>query len=138
MTIEKEYEEVFKKIETSIIYYYKEHPDLIDSEVYTAIEWLIKYYTAESQGRTSGYSTPKGTSGELAEKVKATCEVILGKPSAEKEKMLDIKKMLGFKQKVVSPSEMSDCLKRIKSSIKFWTKQNGRQGYLNYVKKFIR
>ena len=33
--------------------------------------------------------------------------------------------------------DIIDCLKRIQSSIKLWTKKNGRKGYLEYISKFI-
>ncbi len=37
----------------------------------------------------------------------------------------------------LEPSEIVACLKRIQSSVKFWTKKPGRQGYLNFVGKFL-
>jgi hypothetical protein len=33
--------------------------------------------------------------------------------------------------------EMVDCLKRIRKSIKKWTKWGGRKGYLTYVDEFF-
>ena len=136
MVFEEEYEDVMKNIETIIIGFYKQNSELIDSEVDTALDWLVKYYGAESQGKTSGYSKPKAISGELAENVKAICEVLLGQSSLkENEKLSAFKKL---KIRTVNSTEITDCLKRLKSSVKFWTKRKGRQGYLNYVKSFIR
>ena len=37
----------------------------------------------------------------------------------------------------LKPSEIVACLKKIQSSVKFWTKKHGRQGYLNFATKFI-
>ena len=34
-------------------------------------------------------------------------------------------------------SEIVACLKRIKSSVKLWTKKGGRQGYLNFIQQHI-
>jgi hypothetical protein len=34
-------------------------------------------------------------------------------------------------------TDIIDCLKRIQSSIKFWTQKGGRQGYLNFVQNFF-
>jgi hypothetical protein len=36
-----------------------------------------------------------------------------------------------------TPAEITECLKRILTSVKFWNKKNGRQGYLEYVAKFF-
>jgi hypothetical protein len=36
-----------------------------------------------------------------------------------------------------TPQELIDCLKRIQSSVKFWNNQSGRQGYLNYISRFV-
>ena len=95
MVFEKEYEDVLKNIETIIIGFYKQNPELIDSEVDASLDWLIKYYRAVSQGRSGGYSTLKGISAELAENVKAICEVLLGQCSLkESEKLTDIETKL--------------------------------------------
>ena len=136
MVFEEEYEDVLKNIETIIIGFYKQNSELIDSEVDTALDWLIKYYRAVSQGRSGGYSTLKGISAELAENLQAICEVLLGQSSLkENEKLTAFKKL---KIRTVNSTEIIECLKRLKSSVKFWTKRKGRQGYLNYVKSFIR
>jgi hypothetical protein len=136
MVFEEEYEDVLKNIETIIIGFYKQNPELIDSEVDAALDWLIKYYRAVSQGRSGRYSTLKGIPAELAENLQAICEVLLGQSSLkENEKLTAFKKL---KIRIVNPTEIADCLKRLKSSVKFWTKRKGRQGYLNYVKSFIR
>ena len=136
MVFEKEYEDVLENIETIIIGFYKQNPELIDSEVDTALDWLIKYYRAVSQSRSGGYSTLKGISAELAENVKAICEVLLGQSSLKESEKLTAFKQL--KIRTVNFTEIIECLKRLKSSVKFWTKRGGRQGYLNYVKSFIR
>ncbi len=60
MNVEEEYQDVLQNLEEAIIAYYRENPELIDSEVETAISWLIKVYSAESQGKTTGYRQPKG------------------------------------------------------------------------------
>lgn len=39
--------------------------------------------------------------------------------------------------KPITLDEIVACLKRIRKSIQFWTKEGGRQGYLNYVNGFI-
>jgi hypothetical protein len=38
----------------------------------------------------------------------------------------------------LTAAELVLCLKRIRKSIDFWTKEGGRQGYLNYVSEYVR
>ena len=132
MSFEEDYEDVLQNLEASIIFFWENNPDLIDAEVETALDWLIRLYTAESQGRS--FSRPlRGISRKVADSVKQMCEVRLGRSQlTEKEgkAILDIGNM--------TVDEIVKCLKRIKSSVNFWTKENGRQGYLNYVRQFIK
>jgi hypothetical protein len=37
----------------------------------------------------------------------------------------------------VSAEDMLACFKRLQSSLKLWTKEGGRQGYLNYISRFV-
>ncbi len=133
MSIEKEYEDVLKNLEGEIVSFYRERSDLIDSEVENAIDWLIKIYNAEAQGKTSSYRQPRGTSGQVAEAVKMMCEWRLGREKLKTKEGNPVD--LGIKS--LNPSEIVACLKRIKSSIKMWTKKGGRQGYLDFVSQFF-
>jgi len=38
----------------------------------------------------------------------------------------------------ISIDEIIACLQRIRKSIRLWTKQGGRQGYLEFVEPFVR
>ncbi len=33
--------------------------------------------------------------------------------------------------------EILACLKRVRKSVNYWTKESGRQGYLNFVTQFV-
>ena len=54
MSVEEKYEDVLQNLESAPVGYYRENPELIDAEVETAISWLVKLYSAEAQGKTSG------------------------------------------------------------------------------------
>ena len=62
----------------------------------------------------------------VATAVKDICEMRLGR-GANADELIEPK----------TAQNIVDCLKRIQSSIKFWTKKSGRKGYLEYVSKFI-
>jgi len=42
-----------------------------------------------------------------------------------------------YEIKPITVNELLDCLKRIKKSVQFWTKEGGRQGYLVYISNFM-
>jgi hypothetical protein len=133
MSVEEEYEDVLHNLESAIVMYYRNHPDLIDAEVETALDWLIKLYSAQAQGKNSSACPMKGISGEVAEEVKRICEWRLGRESLE----VTDEKGNPLEMESLKPSEIVACLKRIKSSIKLWTKKGGRQGYLDFVQEYI-
>jgi hypothetical protein len=124
MTIETEYQEILQNIELEIITYYRQEPELIDLEVLTGIEWVTRLYHGEAQGKTLSPRPISGLSAEVANRVKDKCDIL---------KQLSIDGAIATS---ASPAEITDCLKRIQSSIKLWNKQ-GRQGYLKYIAQFF-
>ncbi|MEA5567513.1 hypothetical protein [Anabaena sp. UHCC 0399] len=133
MSVEDKHLDVLQNIEFVIMQVYQERPDLIDAEVMTAIESLIRVYSAEAQGR-SGASRPiRGISAQVTEQVKAICELRLGRTSISGNAIQPLDEQMTPK----TVTEIVDCLKRIQSSIKLWTNKGGRQGYLNFIKQFF-
>jgi hypothetical protein len=132
MTVETEHQDVLQNLEFAIISVYRQTPDLIDAEVLTAIDSLIWTYSAEAQGKSIGSRPIRGLSKEVADAVKEMCEVRLGRSA-----WVDSEGNSLEGPPAISLDILVDCLKRIQSSIKFWTKKHGRQGYLDYVQQFI-
>lgn len=132
MAVEEEHQDVLQNLEFAIIDVYRETPDLIDAEVLTAIESLIRTYGAEAQGKSIGSRPLRGISKEVAEAVREMCEFRLGRANPTDPEGNAVET-----PPPISLEVLVDCLKRIQSSIKFWTKERGRQGYLNYVQQFI-
>ena len=126
MGVEDQHLDVLQNIEFAIMQVYESTPDLIDTEVLKAIEAVTRIYSAEAQGRSGSALTVRGISAEVAEQVKETCEMRLGRAIAIDESM-----------EPKTLTDIVDCLKRIQSSIKFWTQKGGRQGYLNFVQNFF-
>ncbi len=133
MTFEKEHEDILQNIEFAIMEAYHEQADLIDAEVLTAIEWLIRNYGREASGKSGSSGPLRGISGEVASKVKQMCEWRLGRASLSDEEDESVDKEMTPK----TPEEIVACLKWIQSSIKLWTKKGGQQGYLNFVRQFF-
>jgi uncharacterized protein YoxC len=119
--------------ERMIVGKYQEVPDLLDAQVATAIDYLIRVYNAESEERDAPRKIIRGMASEMSSQLRSICELHLGRAEME-----DIEgKSIDIKITKLTAQEVVDSLKKINSSIKVWTKQKGRQGYLNYVTDFI-
>lgn len=136
MSVEEEHLDVLQNLEFAIVEIYKKTPDLIDAEVLTAIESLIRIYGAEAQGKSIRSRSIRGLSQSVAEMVQLMCELRLGRSPTDDPPIESTDRPIGDLP-TISLEILVACLRRIQSSINFWTKKNGRQGYLNYIQKFI-
>ena len=130
---DERYIEIIYTLELSIVAFYQEHPDLLDAHVETAINHLMRVYRAETQGKQAPKRRMKGISLDLAETLEAVCEFYRGRAQVEPQKSPKSELELPVR----TPKDITASLKKLKSSIKTWSKQGGRQGYLNYVTEFI-
>ena len=133
MTLEEDYLEVFHNLEGGIVAVYEQNPDLLDAQVDTALDHLIRIYNAEAQGKALSKRSVKGAASKVAEALEPLCEVYLGR--ADVKALAN--KPVNLEFSIKTAAELTACLKRIKSSVKLWTKKGGRQGYLNFVTPFI-
>lgn len=99
-------------IENCIALYYRQHPNLTDYQADEVINNVLRGYMGKK-----ALAKLSETQQVLAESLTASCKSLLGEDFSSKELM--------------------KCLKTIRSSLQFWTKENGRQGYLNYMNEFI-
>ena len=130
---EEEYEDVLQNIEFAIMGVYREHPELVDSEVEKAVNALILTYQAEMQRCTPSpvSFTPLGQ--QVYVRVQSMCEWRLGR----KEVFLTASGEHLPKPEPLSLEAMIACLKRIRKSVQTWTRREGRQGYLCFVEEFF-
>lgn len=127
MNVEEDYLDALQNIEASIVVVHKQHRNLADVDVLACIEGLIRRYTAEVRGKAKPVVTLNGLANDVNEKVEYACEFRLGRVKLEKQPVIE----------PLTLEVMVLCLKRIRKSIEFWTKKDGRQGYLNYIKEFV-
>ena len=125
--------DVLQNIEFVIVKTYQECPDLIDHNVDKVIEGLIRLYQAEWKGRPSPTLRLTELEQRLHVGIKQMCDWRLGR---EKLSTTDAT-AITLPADSLSPEIIIACLKRIRRSISLWTKELGRQGYLNYVQQFI-
>ena len=128
---EEQYMDVLQNIEFGIVRVFKQKSELIDANVETALQALIKAYRNEGKGR-EGRSPGSPLAAEVYESVKIMCDLRLGRGELLKDgEPIDLD--LGDK----TVDEIIACLQRIKRSVRMWARQGGRQGYLNFVSGFV-
>ena len=132
--VEEEYEDVLQNIESAVISIYRKDPELLDWEVDSAYQQLIRRYQAEWRGREP---RPPSLSNErirrVYEAVELFCEWHLGREELVIE---DDGTSIPIPEPL-SLEEILAVLKRLRKSVRLWTKEGGRQGYLNFVDEFI-
>ena len=130
MAFEDQYLDVLQNIETAIVSVYHQHNDLNDYEVITALDALIDFYRAELRRHIPKeyHLPPKETI--LFQRVQEMCEYRLGR------KDLNSVKMDALGKKTVE--EILSCLRKIKKSVDKWNKHGGKQGYLQFVKDYVK
>lgn len=133
MRVEDQYMDVLQNIEFGVISTFRQHPDLTDFDVETVYNALIQYYKSKqsidpcTQQRTELRQT-------LCHSVKTMCDLRLAETtSLEAENNGAVPQI-----EPISSDEMVLCLKRLQKSVQKWSKQGGRQGYLNFVGDFVK
>ena len=128
---EDEYNDILQNIEFVIVSIYRQHQELIDSNVETALQSLIRTYRNISRG-----GSERPPSSPLAAKVyvsmKEMCDWRLGRESLQ-----NFEGEIGPGPTPITVDEIISCLQRIRRSVKIWGKKGGRQGYLYFINQFI-
>jgi hypothetical protein len=120
--------DVMQNIEFAVVQVWKEHRNLTNYNVMRAYDAAIDYYRAEARGQTPKPVNLVGIEATLWDHFLPMCEWRLGRQTDPKEEG----------PTPISPDEMVSCLRKLRKSVDFWTKQGGRQGYLQYIEQFIK
>jgi hypothetical protein len=114
MAIEDKYLDVLQNIEFGIVAEFRKDPSVLDSDALDAVNSLVRQYDA---GRSAGRL------GIRAQRIFDSVRDIV-------DRRMELR---AGGQPLTTKDEMVKCLKRIASSIKFWTEERGRQGYVTFV-----
>jgi hypothetical protein len=120
---------MLQNIEAAIVSVFRAHPELSDHQAEKAVEGLIRLYQARVRERPA----PELNLGQLDQKVYDAVKTMCDWRSGD----APLGNMQMDPEDAKTPEEIIACLKRIRKSINFWTRENGRQGYLTYVDGFI-
>ena len=126
---EEKYMGVLQNIEFGIVRIFYEHSELMDWDVLQTLDALVKKYKAEEANRPEPAISLNDLRQELIDSVKVLCELNLGRAKLSNQKGSPV----SLPMNNVGVEEIVQCLKRIRRSVEFWNKSNGRQGYLNFM-----
>ena len=132
--IEEEYLDVFQSIEMNIIAISRKTPEMTNWDVEGPLDALIRQYQAEWRGKeVRAVHLSTELKRDVYDAVQSMCEWRLGRTS------LSTKDGSAFPLPVepLSLEEIAAILKRIRKSVRYWHKQAGRQGYLEYIDQFL-
>jgi hypothetical protein len=128
--VEEEYQDLLQNIEFAIVQVYRREPELTDYEVKKALDALERRYKAVARGREAPTHGLDGLPEQVFQEVEATCEWRLGTNTLEQDgEPLEVP--------AVPVDVIVQCLRRIGKSVQFWTREMGRQGYLEYVSPYL-
>jgi hypothetical protein len=130
---EELYKDVLQNIEFGIIEAYRRHPEMTDWEVSAAVEALLRNYQGETKGSQTTLPILRPLSQEVYESARAICEWRLGREPLRSHEG----KPVIVPMTPIALDEIVTCLRRIRKSINHWTREGGRQGYLNFVNQYI-
>jgi hypothetical protein len=133
---EEKHVPILQSLESSLAGLYRQTPTLTDYDVAEAYDALVRFYKAEVMGRTAPQLNLKGRSQTIYEELRSIAELYLGRTGelqdAETGESIALEGLIA-----TSAEDILDCFKRLQSSLKLWTKEGGRQGYLTYISQFV-
>ena len=131
MRVEDEYLDVLQNLEWAIVNEFRQDRSILDLDARDAANALVRRYEAESESRSATGAPLSDRAGRIFEAVRRICEWRLGRAPAPDGRTAESDTPL-------TVAELVRCLKRIRKSIDYWTKRNGRQGYLDFVSEYVR
>lgn len=120
--------DIMQNIEFAIISIYRRDRNLTDYNVDMALEALLKNYRGKK-----AFPPQSPLTLEVYDAAQSMCNCRLGEADLEDESGLPADLSL----EPVSADVIVACLQRLRKSVRTWSKQGGRQGYLNYIDQFL-
>ncbi len=132
MRVEEEFENVMINIEIQVITVSNEYPELSDAGVERVYNALLSKYKAIGRGKEPKEPSFRSEAEqELFALIDTVSDLFTG---VDKESELaDV-----FEgQDEVSAENMAAIFKRLRKSLRTWTKQGGSKGYIYYIAQFL-
>lgn len=130
---EEKYNDTLRSMELTLVQQYRLMENLTDWEVKTAVNNLIRHYTAETRRRQPPQLNQDALTQLVFDRLRTTCEGWLGR-----EVLMDEQGGVAtLSDNALKGDEVIACLKRIRRSIEMWQKEGGRRGYFEFIDQFL-
>lgn len=130
---EERYNDTLRSMELTLVQQYRQLENLTDWEVKTAVNNLIRLYTAETRRRPDQVFRQDALTQLVFDRLRFTCAGWLGR-----EPLLDERgTAVTLTGQALRLDEVIACLKRIRRSIEMWQKDGGRRGYFEFIDQFL-
>ena len=128
-TWKDDYLDVLQFLETAVITVWRSHPEMTDHAVARAYEAAFESYRAQARNQVPKTAALQGIDSTIFQALNLACETRIGKTPTAPE--------MDKRVQIVTVEILVDCLRELKKSVERHTKSGGRQGYLNFVSRFI-
>lgn len=122
-----DYQDVLQNIEAVVVQVWQQNPAMTNYVVMAAYDAAINYYRALANQQTPKPANLAGLDAKVFDEVKAVCEWRSGRtPAPDMDEFTPI-----------PLEDLVACLRKLRKSVDFWTKQGGRQGYMKYIEEYV-
>jgi len=133
MRIEDIHPDILQNIELQVITLYRKHPEMTDHSVTRVYEALLDFYSAQRIGRQPRTFNLSDLESEMFDVSRNIIDWRVGRAPFS----AGIYTHPECSPDPVDIETMLLCLKRLIKSAQKWTKHAGRNGYLDFISKFI-
>ncbi|MCA9960695.1 MAG: hypothetical protein R3E31_09310 [Chloroflexota bacterium] len=130
---EEKYNDTLRSLELTLVRQYRQFENLTDWETGTAVNNLIRTYTAVSRRRATPTIKQDALTQLIYDRLQTTCAGWLGQGPLIDE----AGQVVQLDDTHLAVSEIIDCLKRIRRSIDMWNKEGGNRGYFEFIDQFL-
>lgn len=130
---EEKYNDTLRSMELTLVQQYRLMENLTDWEVKTAVNNLIRHYTAEARRRQPPQLNQDALTQLVFDRLRTTCAGWLGREAL----MDEHGGVATLSDNALKGDEVIACLKRIRRSIEMWQKEGGRRGYFEFIDQFL-
>ena len=124
--------DVLQNLEVAVVEVWRAHPEMTDYSAQRAYEAARQHYRAEQRGKPAPPVALTGLDATAFAALKQMCEFRLGRDpgpaSAEGE---------DFDVPPLPIEKLIECLQELAKSVERHTRSGGRQGYLQFIDRFL-
>ncbi len=127
MDATEEHLDVLQNLESVVVAVWRENRAMADYTVMRAYDAAIAHYVAVARQQSPEAVNLTCLDATLYDVIKSCCEWRLGKTTQPGQPV----------PPAIPVEELVGCLKKLRKSVDRWNRTGGRQGYLQFIEKFL-